>query len=169
MEGLSRIAHEIVQVVASAVGETCRFVAHQIVGILRQRAVSEDGRLVGLFRFGSYDETPLHIRSGEQASAPSEATPSTNRAQVAKLFQSTGILAALYQLPDGSLCSLEVPVPASLSVMDHGTAECIAACLKRMWGSFDSAVPDFEFVFNIDVHDRASANLKYEDFIVLFG
>jgi hypothetical protein len=157
------------QALACAVLESGRMLVQHFGRVLRQRAEHNDYSLVALIRFGSYDETPTHLRTKQKSQSLQKPLHNSARPQISKLFQSSGMMSALIQDKIGRILCVELPVPSSVQVMDYATAECMNECLRRMWHPFDDLAAHFDTVVNIDVHDRAAANLRYEDSRRLLG
>jgi hypothetical protein len=64
----------------------------------------------------------------------------------------------------GGFMSLRIPVPGSLQVVDHSTAENLKQCIEDTWSW--SGLSEFlllwPLIMHMSCHDRAASNLKYE-------
>ena len=119
------------------------------------------GKVVGVLRFVSYDETPLPLRVGDEGE-------SGLKRGVAKLFQADLQVGILTEADDGEFSCSIISLPCPLKVLQRGTAACLKTAVTSSshiphWGSLQQAVDDGGFCADLVCADRAKANDAAED------
>ena len=130
-------------------------------------------KIVGVFRFVSYDETPLPIRAHDAETSDQQKEKCVKSEKTVsgttKLFQADLQVAVLTVDNRGEYACSIASLPCPINVIDKGTAKCLKQAVTSAsscpyWPQLCSADPEV-FAADIVTADRAKANDLTEDSI----
>jgi hypothetical protein len=167
--GVSRYTMPLhLSTLAGAVMESSKCLLSTAFSHLSQKVRDGSFEPIAAYLSTCYDETPCSIRV-EDLRPP---LPDSKRAkvrnsrkpQVAKVLQTDAFLMLLLRKTTGGFISFRIPVPCSLQVEDHSTAENLKRCIEDIWScpGLSEFLALFPSIVHMSCHDRAASNMKYE-------